>query len=411
MIGRDISAFKTVRGGKKKPHAESYCQKLRSSLIAGTALEDDELVQAKGSFVGLDAILQSGIRGTAAHTYETLQTGQTSKKECIAQIPLSEGLLAYVGKKRTEQLGNIVFLPIFEGQIDLSKVVSPLRAWIGLPNVLCAQALALLALKTSLFAEGYQERLTAVVFNTNFGKQRSDNYSGLITVASTAIGKIESADFISHIYEVLRRLVSDAWRKQKSSQSNRVSPEDALAMGYWLMQPVGKHLSSMITSQERLQRQRYQQIFIKPEYVKEVFEMSYGKWRGNHEAVRKFAKAVASGIYHARMKEKDNPSKEWYDEVTLLRSAPTAKAFIERAMILVEQGHREHSLVGTAHREEAFDPSALFASIGEDRSDFETFRDLFRMYLVQESTYKQTIAATDAEAETESEIEPEKEVE
>ena len=142
--------------------------------------------------------------------------------------------------------------------------------------------------------------------------------------------------------------------------------------------------------------------------------MSYGKWHGNHEAVRKLAKAVASGVYYARMKGKDDPSKEWYDEVTLLRSAPTAKAFIERAMILVEQGHRAHSLVGTAHREEAFDPPALFASVGENRNDFETFRDLFRMYLVQESTYqreKQTTVATDTEAEIESsEIDSEKEV-
>jgi hypothetical protein len=414
ITGRDTSAFKSIRGNKKKPAAESYCQKLRVSLIAGAAFEDDVFVQTNGPFVGLDAVLQSGIRGIAAHTYETLQTGQTSKKECLAQIPLSQGLLAYAGKRRTEQLGDIVFLPIFEGQIDLSKVVSPLRAWIGLPNVLCAQALVLLALKASLFAEGYQERLTAVTFNTKFGGKRSDNYSGLITIASTAIGKMMSPDFVGHTYYVFRGLVSKAWTRQGKNYQSTAVTSDALAMSYWLMQPVGKHLSAMITSQERLQQQHYQHIFIKPEYVKEVFEMSYGNWRGNHEAVRKLAKAVASGIYHARMKGKEDPSKEWYDEVTLLRSAPTARAFIERALILVEQGHRTHSLVGTAHREEAFEPSALFASIGEKRSDFETFRDLFRMYLVQESTYqggKQTSAATDTVDEIESqEIEAEKEV-
>ncbi|MCL5076342.1 MAG: hypothetical protein M1136_11985 [Chloroflexi bacterium] len=401
MTGRDQSAFKSIRGNKKKLAAESYCQALRASLIAGSALEGDVFVQAE---TGLDAVLQSGIRGISAHTYETLQTGQTSKKECLAQIPLSHCLLAFVGKRRTEQSGNIIFLPIFEGGVDLSRVVSPLRG-IGLPNVLCAQALILLALKTSLFAEGYQERLTAVTFSTNLGRQRSDNYSGLITIASTAVGKMRSPDFVGHTYYVFRELVGKAWARQGRSYQSTSMTSDALAMGYWLMQPVGKHLSTMITSQERLQRQRYQQIFIKPEYVKEVFEMSYGRWSGNHEAVRKMAKAVASGIYHARMKERDDPNKEWYDEIVLLRSAPTAKAFIERAMILVEQGHRAHPLVGTAHREEAFEPSALFTSIGENRNDFETFRDLFRMYLVQESTYqggRKTVAATDTEAEIES---------
>ena len=118
--------------------------------------------------------------------------------------------------------------------------------------------------------------------------------------------------------------------------------------------------------------------------------MSYGDWKGDHESVRKFARAVASGIYYARMKDQkaEDRSKAWYDEVTMLRSAPSAKAFLERAMILIEQGHREHSRVGTGHWDQAFDPQSLLSSIGNDRSAFETFRDLFRMYLVQESTYK-----------------------
>lgn len=119
--------------------------------------------------------------------------------------------------------------------------------------------------------------------------------------------------------------------------------------------------------------------------------MSYGHWGGNHEAVRKFARSVASGIYYSRMAKETSQEerrKAWYDEVTMLRSASTAKAFVERAMILIEQGHREHSQVGTDHRDEAFDPQALFSSIGSDRGSFETFRDLFRMYLVQESTYR-----------------------
>ena len=57
-------------------------------------------------------------------------------------------------------------------------------------------------------------------------------------------------------------------------------------------------------------------------------------------------------------------------------------------MILIEQGHREHSQVGTAHKHEDFNPQALLNSIGTDRASFESFRDLFRMYLVQESTYQ-----------------------
>ena len=56
---------------------------------------------------------------------------------------------------------------------------------------------------------------------------------------------------------------------------------------------------------------------------------------------------------------------------------------------MVEQGHKEYSLIGTSHKDEAYDPSKLFDSIGKDGSEFETFRDLFRMYLIQESTYKQ----------------------
>jgi len=123
--------------------------------------------------------------------------------------------------------------------------------------------------------------------------------------------------------------------------------------------------------------------------------MSYGDWQGDHEAVRKFARAVASAIKWARGRDeygrwlKDSEwRKNWYGEVTMLRSAPSAKAFIQRAMILIEQGHREHGEIGTVHRNEDFDPKAIQETIGNSRSDFETFRDLFRMYLVQESAYK-----------------------
>lgn len=328
-----------------------------------------------------DSALKDGVRNQAASAYHGLESGRGEK----AKIPWADAVLAFAGQKRTENIANIMFLPLFEGKIDFSKVISPLRAWLWAPNVLCAQALMLLALKVSLFAEGYQDRLTGVVYNTNLAPRKYFNYSGLIDIRSTAIGKMKSSQLVGHAYRTFHTSMSKAWTRQGRSTD---LTQDALAMAYWLMQPVSKHLTSMITFQERLRARGYQQLFTKPEYVKDVFEMSYGDWQGDHEAMRKLAKAVASSIYHARMKGAEDPRKSWYDEVVMLRSAPSAKAFIERVMILIEQGHRKHGQVGTVHREEDFDPTAIFAGLGKDRSDFETFRDLFRMYLVQESTYK-----------------------
>jgi hypothetical protein len=401
LRGKDISAFRQV-WKKKKPVAEDYCSQLRSSLASGTIFQDKFSAPANKAFVGLDATLQSGIRGISAASYDTLRSGETSKRACLADIPLSEGLLAFVGKKRMESLANIVFLPIFEGKVDFSKVISPLRAWLGIPNALCAQALALLALRTSLFVDGYQDRFTAVVYNTTFASRKGFNYSGLITIDSTAIGKMTSSEVVAHTYRIFRALVSKAWTRQ--GQSTELTTK-ALDMTYWLMQPLGKHLSSMITSQEQLRRGiergdrciRQPTLFDHkdPNYVREVFEMTYGGWEGDHEAVRKLAKAVASAIQWARGRDSNGnwlkpaeQRKNWYDEVVMLRSAPSAKAFIERVMILVEQGHREHGQIGTAHRQEDFDPKALLESVGNDRTNFEAFRDLFRMYLVQESTYR-----------------------
>lgn len=404
LEGRDVGTFKQV-WDKKKPDAGEFCNFLRSHIFERHLSSDSYFIEGKKSY---DSILQTGIRGIAAYSYETLQTGQTSRPECKADIPLGQGMLAFAGEKRTESLGNILFLPVFEGLIDLSKVVSPLRAWLGLPNVICSQALALLSLKSSLFSEGYEKRLSAVVFNTNLGSQRSDNYSGLISIKSTAIDKIETADFAAHIHRIFRILVSKAWNKQGREYKATEFIPDALAMAYWLMQPMGKHLSSMITSQERLKAKGDSHIFIKSEYVKEVFGMSYGDWKGNHEAVRKFARAVASAIKAAKSPDKNVPRddnwyrqqrKNWYDEVVMLRSAPSPRAFRERALILLEQGHREHGQIGTVHRNEDFDPGELLKSIGEGRN-FETFRDLFRMYLIQESTYKAKESGPEVSADT-----------
>lgn len=396
---RDENAFRLV-WKNKKPAADVYCRELQNWLRKGGPPFDSRAVDGKGEW---DAVLQDGIRGIAAQSYVTLQSGQTSKKECKAAVPLADAVLALAGKKRTGRFGSITFLPIFKGRIDLSKVVSPLRARIGLPNILCAQALTLLALKTALFLEGYHERLSGVAFDTDLGGQRSDNYSGLVSISSTAIEKIDSAPFAADLYEAFRGLVRRAWRRHgKNYQTNDLTPH-ALATAYWIMQPAAaKHLSAVITSIEFMRRSGLRHILTEPSRVKEVFKMTYGDWKGDHAAVRQMAKAVASAIFSARMNKPEytfeDKRKAWYDEVTMLRSAPTAKAFVERAMILIEQGHKEYSKIGTQHIGEAFDPKSLFTSIGGDRKSFETFRDLFRMYLVQESTHPIKEAAAVDEA-------------
>ncbi len=379
------SAAETLKETNLSKNDDKWLIALDAAIIEHNAYPTIPLRDLKTPLDNPDSALKDGVRDQAASTYQGLETGYGKK----AKIPWADAVLAFAGQKRTENMANIMFLPVFEGQIDLSKVVSPLRARLRTPNVLCAQALMLLALKSSLFVEGYQERLTAVVYNTNFPSQKAFNYSGLINIQSTAIGKMKSSQLVGHTYRTFRALMSKAWRQQGRSAD---FTQDALAMAYWLMQPVSKHLTSMTTSQERLRARGSPQLFSKVEYVKEVFEMSYGGWQGDHEAVRKLAKAVSSAIQWARGRDNsgnwlkpEERRKHWYDEVVMLRSAPSAKAFIERVMILIEQGHREHGRLGTKHWEEDFDPKAIFAGLG---SDFETFRDLFRMYLVQESTDK-----------------------
>jgi hypothetical protein len=399
---RALSAVRRVHK-KKSPAPQEFGGWLEALLKSGQPIPDDPAVKAVRTLVGLDAALQAGIRDTAARTYDTLQTGQTSEGTCcVAAVPLSQGVLAFAGKARTETLGDVVFLPVFEGTVDFGKVVSPLRAWLSKPNVLFAQALVLLTLKASLFAEGFQNRLTAVVFTTNFDPRTHANYSGLVTIASTAVGRIQSPALAGHLASNYRDLVRLAWDRGKVSRFM----VDALGTTFWLMQPAAKNFSAMLSAQERLKAEGQRQIFSEGSWAKEVFEMTYGSWEGDHNAVHAFAKAVASAIYHARMKESSQKrdyaaaNKAWYDEVVMLRSSPSAKAFLERALILIEQGHREDSWVGTQHRGEAFDPPRLFDSVGEDRHAFETFRDLFRMYLLQESTWR--VAPTEASDQSEA---------
>ena len=385
----DETEIKAQLDKKKKELSETssaHKGELENALKLHSTWPQSPLVENTTPLNNPDSALKDGNRDQAALKYNTFQSGFGIK----SKMPWSNAVLSFAGQMRTETYAKIMFLPVFQGKVDFSKVVAPLRFWGGSPNVICAQALILLGLKTSLFSEGYQDRLSAVVYNTDYDSRKNFNYSGIISIQSTALEKGNlSAEAIDQIYRVFKRIIERAWRKDRNPKDPL--PEDALAMAYWLMQPVGKHLSSMITSQERLLKVKgyYQQIFIKPEYVKEVFGMSYGDWKGDNEAVRKFARTVASAIYSVRQckeVDKSKKGKVWYDEVVMLRSAPTAKAFIERALILVEQGHKEYSLIGTAHKDEAYDPSKLFDSIGKDRSEFETFRDLFRMYLIQEST-------------------------
>lgn len=386
LKGRDERVFRLIRKSNLKPKPQrnvkegDYCQALRSLLLSGEGNQgfQDSLHEANGPFAGFDSAIQSGIRGLAAASYTTLQSGQSSNKTCIARIPLSGGLLAFAGNKRTETVGDILFLPVFEGRVDLSKVVSPLRAWLASPNALCAQALMTLGLRASLFVEGFQDRLTAVVYNKRV-KQGDFAYSGAISIGSTAVGRISSSSFATNTYRAFRQLVAASWKGGKATDL----ASHAIAMAHWLMQPTAKNLSAVITSQEMLKAKGKErlQILTRPEYVKEVCTMMYGECSGDAENIHNFARAVARAIYYARMAGTDNPPKRWYDEVATLRSAPNDKAFFNRALNLLELGHRENIFVGTedSHR---YDPRNLMKSAG---GDFETFRDLFRMYLIQES--------------------------
>src|SRR5581483_8415113 len=90
--------------------ASDLAQYLRSSDAALPA-SGESFHQASGSFAKLDPLLQSGIRGKAASAYETLQSGNSGADACNAMLPLFDGILAVAGKRRTETVGDLVFLP------------------------------------------------------------------------------------------------------------------------------------------------------------------------------------------------------------------------------------------------------------------------------------------------------------
>lgn len=380
---RDLRSVKSIGKREQRQYVEGDAL---DRLIVDGEILSEKLVEAKGDFSGLDPTLQWGIRGVSASTYETLQSSQTSNSKCMVKIPLSVAILASAGKKRAEAAGDIIFLPVFNGRIDFSKIVSPLRFNIATPNITCAQALVLITLRTTLFSEGYYKNLSSVVYKTEFPGNHSDNYSGLINIVSTVLGKQSSRtfeEFLQGVYAVFKPLVEQGWKRTGKKYVAQDQSQHAVVIARWLLEPSLKALESVLTSQEQLHA-RYKNAFLifrRESDVKEVFKMAEGRVM-DHEAVRQFARTVERAIYAARMKEGKEPLKEWYNEVSILRSAPTHIAFFEHALVLIEQGHKEDSRVKFY---DSFDPVALQESVGKSRLEFEEFRILFRMYLLQSS--------------------------
>jgi hypothetical protein len=375
LVERDLRAFCAVRGDKRKPAAAHFCAALRASLISGNriARSDDPSVEAPSE---LDPVLQSGIRGVSAAEYDSMNS--SSNPRCKARVSLSEALLAYAGRSRTEGVGEIRFLPIFEGPIDLGKIVTPLRAWLRVPTPLCAQALMLLSLKTALWVEGYDKALSALTYSKKTPKT-SMNYSGIIRIDSTAVGQIDDGDFCARIYRVFRRMVEASWKDQKATRMAL----HTLSVAEWLMQPIPRTLGPMITAQEFLLKTELLTFLVVRDNVRKVFEMTCPDRKIDHEAVRQLAKTASSAIYKLGLKEDAGKRRKlWYNEVVALRNSPNKQSFRHRVLTIIEKGRAENSWV------EAFDPVSLLDSMGEDRPSFEEFRDCFRMYLIQESAPK-----------------------
>jgi len=372
--GRDLAAFSAVRTSKK-PLAEEFCKNLRNALISGSRIPEEKDPKQEAP-PDLDPVLQSGIRGLSAAEYDSMNS--SSKAQCKATVPLSEALVAYAGRVRTETIGEITFLPIFEGHIDLGKIVSPLRAWLSVPNPLCAQVLILLSLKTALWLEGYEPRLSAVAYSKKTQKT-SFNYSGIIRIDSTAVGRIDDGVFCSLLYGVFRRMLGKSWKNKKATE---MAPH-TFAVAEWLMQPISRTLGPMISAQEFLLKSGEQPFLLVRNNVKEVFEMTHPDRRIDHEAVRQLAKTASSAIYNLGLKnDKSKRRQHWYNEVVALRNSPNKQSFRHRVLTIIEKGRAENSWV------ETFDPASLMESMGEDRPSFEEFRDCFRMYLIQESAPK-----------------------
>lgn len=375
---RAAISFKALRPTAKKSDRDTFCAKLRNAIVSGIRIpraeDPDEKVPTDDRNFALDPVLQSGIRGLQSANYDSMDS---SAAKYTARIPLSDALIAYAGIKRTESVGDMQFLPIFEGQIDLSKIVSPIHSSLSVPNPFCAQVLMLLSLETALWSEGYSRRLSAVTYSKK--KSQNFNYSGTIRIDSTAIGQIDDGLFCGLLYRVFWRMLSTSWRRNKATPM----ATHTFAVAEWLMQPGPRTLGPMITAQEFLLKSGQGPFLVVPNNVRKVFEMTYPDRRIDHEAVRQLAKTVSSAIYKLGLKEDEaKRRKRWYNEVVALRNSPNKESFRHRVLTIVEQGRAENSWV------EAFDPASLLESMGKDRPSFEEFRDCFRMYLIQESALK-----------------------
>ena len=375
VAGRDIAAFITIRGSKRKPTPEQFCEKLKASLTGGGRIsgEDDPSEAAKGELAGFDPVLQSGVRGRSAETYDSLNS--SSNPRCIARIPLSDAILAFAGARRTETLGEISFLPIFEGLIDFGKVVNPLRVWLKIPNPLCAQALMLLLLKTSLWADGYHRCLKDLAYSKRTPKS-SFNYSGIIEISSTAIGRIKHPEFCAAIYQIFREMVRASWTAGKATSL----ASHTLAIANWLMQPLPRTLGPMINAQEYLFTIQSLRFLIAEDHVREVLDMTFPENDTiDYEPIRQLAKTTSSAIY--ALGPKDDPKKRrqhWYNEIVAIRNSPNIQSLRHRVLTLIEMGRAQGSWV------EQYDPAKLI-DLMDRRMSFEEFRDCFRLYLIQSS--------------------------
>lgn len=399
--GKDVAAFKLVKKRTTLNRADNtFVNSLRTAVFNNAIFPNDLIKRgAPLTNVNPDSSLQNGIRDIAATEYSKIQSGADN----TVYLSLADAVFAFSGGKRVHSNGNILFLPLFDGKLDLGKIVSPIRIWSSVPSQLLISVLEILTLMTSLFVDEYEDRLSAVVFNTDYGSREKFNYSGLISIESTALKKANrggmSKSTILKVSAAYRQLLNNAYKENKATGFFLPAYNTAL----WIINPVAKNLSSLITAQEMVYKEKgyFATLFFKPgilnenetKTVKDLFDMTYTNnslATVDYEAVQKLAKAVASAIYYARQKDakKEEKGKAWYDEIVMLRSAPTARVFKERALTLLEQGHKENPFVGTHHNEEDYNPAILLKFIGDDRQSFEMFRDLFRMYLIQESTWK-----------------------
>lgn len=405
--GRDSAHFSRLTVKPKcRFDAISFCDALthflqRDDFQLETAV--DSWHQANASFGDMDSALQSGVRGTAAASYKTIESG-SQKNECIGSVRFSHGFLASAWRDYVENTDGFLFLPVFRGFVDLSKLIVPLRLRSTGPNGLCTQALHLLALRTALFVEGYDAALECVVYNKSV-QQGKVSHSGIISIRSTAIGRLRSAAFVAHLYRFFRGVIVRGWSRKGRDYKAEAYATDAIGIAHWLMTPSNQALSSLITSQERFFRDGMQHAFGRNnDYVMEILSVTNERVEFDVATVRLLAKAVASAIQwvsgrsqSGNWRTPEEQRKSWYDTVTLLRSSSSPRVFLDRVLILLEQGHKANWAIGTVHRGEAFDPGALLQQMlgGVNQRSFVCFLQLFRMCLIQESTYPTKVGGGD----------------